>query len=62
MWIFVAFVLVIASAGLGDIRAQTAPDPQAHYKHGQGYQHSFGDAERWAKAFDDVIRLAILTP
>ncbi len=62
IWIFVAFVLVIGSAGLGGIRAQTVPDPQDNYKHGQGYQHSFGDAEKWAKAFDDPARDAWQKP
>ena len=62
MSIFVAFVLVIAGARLGGLFAQTAPDPQTHYKHGQGYQHSFDDAEKWAKAFDDPARDAWQKP
>jgi cyclopropane fatty-acyl-phospholipid synthase-like methyltransferase len=62
MAIFMAFVLVVAGAGLGDVLAQTAADPQAHYKHGQGYQHSFGDAEKWAKEFDDPARDAWQKP
>ena len=33
-----------------------------HYKHGQGYQHSFDDAEKWAKAFDDPARDAWQKP
>ena len=60
--IFVAFLLVIAGASLGGLLAQTAPDPQTHYKHGQGYQHSFDDAEKWAKAFDDPARDAWQKP
>ena len=56
MSIFVAVVLVITDARLGGLLAQTAPDPQTYYKHGQGYQHSFKDAEKWAKAFDDPAR------
>jgi SAM-dependent methyltransferase len=62
MSIFVAFLLVIAGAGLGGLFAQTTPDPQTHYKHGQGYQHSFHDAEKWAKAFDDPARDAWQKP
>ncbi len=47
---------------VGGLLAQTAPDPQTHYQHGQGYQHSFGDAEKWAKAFDDPARDAWQKP
>ena len=53
MSLFVGLLLVIDSASLGGLVAQTTPDPQTHYKHGEGYQHSFRDAEKWAKAFDD---------
>src|SRR5512140_3333737 len=60
--IFAAFVLLIAGAGLGCGLAQTAADPQAQHKHGEGYQHSFGDAEKWAKAFDDPARDAWQKP
>jgi len=60
--ICVAFVLVIGGARLGGLLAQTAPEPQTHYKHGQGYQHSFEDAEKWAKAFDDPARDAWQKP
>jgi SAM-dependent methyltransferase len=56
MSISVAVLLVAVGARPGDLLAQTAPDPQTHYKHGQGYQHSFDDAEKWAKAFDDPAR------
>jgi hypothetical protein len=56
MSIFVAFVLVIGGARSGGLLAQTAPGPHTHYKHGQGYQHSFGNAEKWAKVFDDPAR------
>src|SRR5664279_2931175 len=62
MSICVAFVLVIGGARLGGLLAQTAPEPQTHYKHGQGYQHSFQDAEKWAKAFDDPARDAWQKP
>ena len=62
MSIFVAFVLVMGGAGMAGLLAQPAPDPQAHYKHGQGYQHSFGDAEKWAKEFDDPARDAWQKP
>jgi len=62
MSIFVAFALVMAGARPGGLLAQTAPDPQTHYKHGQGYQHSFDDAEKWAKAFDDPARDAWQKP
>ena len=62
MSILVALALVIGGAGLGGLHAQTAPDPQTHYKHGQGYQHSFEDAEKWAKAFDDPARDAWQKP
>jgi SAM-dependent methyltransferase len=62
MSVFVALVLVIGDARLGGLLAQTAPDPQTHYKHGQGYQHSFDDAEKWAKAFDDPARDAWQKP
>jgi len=60
MSILAAVVLVIAGAWPGRLRAQTAPDPQMH--HGQGYQHSFQDAEKWAKAFDDPARDAWQKP
>lgn len=56
MSIFVAFVLVIGCPRLGGVLAQTTPDSPRHYMHGQGYQHSFKDAEKWAKAFDDPTR------
>lgn len=62
MSILVALVLVMGGAGLGGLLAQTASDPQTHYKHGQGYQHSFDDAEKWAKAFDDPARDAWQKP
>ena len=62
VFVIAAFVLVIAGARLGGLLAQTAPDPQTHYKHGQGYQHSFDDAEKWAKAFDDPARDAWQKP
>ena len=62
MSIGVAIVLVIGGARLAGLLAQTAPEPQAHYKHGQGYQHSFEDAEKWAKAFDDPARDAWQKP
>ena len=62
MSICVAIVLVIGGARLGDLLAQTAPEPQTHYQHGQGYQHSFEDAEKWAKAFDDPARDAWQKP
>jgi SAM-dependent methyltransferase len=60
--IFFALVLVVGATGAGRLLAQTTPDPQTHYKHGQGYQHSFGDAEKWAKAFDDPARDAWQKP
>ncbi|THD66223.1 MAG: class I SAM-dependent methyltransferase [Bradyrhizobium sp.] len=60
--ICVAFVLAIGSARLGGLLAQTTPEPQTHYKHGQGYQHSFENAEKWAKAFDDPARDAWQKP
>jgi SAM-dependent methyltransferase len=62
MSIFLALVLVTGGARLGGLLAQTAPDPQTHYKHGEGYQHSFEDAEKWAKAFDDPARDAWQKP
>src|ERR1043166_494666 len=62
MSIFVAFALVMAGARPGGLLAQTAPGPQTHYKRGQGYQHSFGDAEKWARAFDDPARDAWQKP
>ncbi len=62
MSICLAFVLVIGGAGVGGLLAQTAPDPQSHYKHGQGYQHSFEDAKKWAMVFDDPARDAWQKP
>jgi SAM-dependent methyltransferase len=62
MSILVALVLVIGGGRLGDLLAQTAPEPQTQYRHGQGYQHSFDDAEKWAKAFDDPARDAWQKP
>ena len=62
MSICVACVLVIGGARLDGLLAQTAPEPQTHYQHGQGYQHSFEDAEKWAKAFDDPARDAWQKP
>ena len=56
MSILTAIVLVIAAARPSALLAQSAPDPQMHLQHGQGYQHSFEDAEKWAKAFDDPAR------
>jgi len=62
MSIVAAIVLVIAGAWPGAVLAQSAPDPQMHVQHGQGYQHSFEDAEKWAKAFDDPARDAWQKP
>jgi len=62
MSIFAAVVLVIAGARPGALRAQPAPDPHMHVQHGQGYQHSFEDAEKWAEAFDDPARDAWQKP
>jgi SAM-dependent methyltransferase len=62
MLICVALVLVIGGAGLGGLLAQTASKPPIPYKHGEGYQHSFEDAEKWAKAFDDPARDAWQKP
>jgi SAM-dependent methyltransferase len=61
MSIFAA-VLAIMGAWSGTLLAQSAPDPQMHFQHGQGYQHSFEDAEKWAKAFDDPARDAWQKP
>jgi len=62
MSIVAAGVLVIAGARPSALLAQSAPDPHTHFKHGQGYQHSFEDAEKWAKAFDDPARDAWQKP
>ena len=62
MSIVAAIVLVIAGAWPGAVLAQSAPDAQMHVQHGQGYQHSFEDAEKWAKAFDDPARDAWQKP
>ena len=62
MSIVAAGVLVIAGARPNALLAQSAPDPQMHFQHGQGYQHSFEDADKWAKAFDDPARDAWQKP
>lgn len=65
MPILIALALVVAGARLGDLLAQT-PSGQIEHEHAddhhmsshsdQGYQHSFGQAEMWAKEFDDPAR------
>jgi SAM-dependent methyltransferase len=59
--IFAALMLVVGDARLGDSLAQTSPDLQTDHRHTDdhhmnGYQHSFYDAEKWAKEFDDPAR------
>jgi SAM-dependent methyltransferase len=54
---FIALLLCLASAG--EAQAQTAP-PQ--HMNQPGYHHSFGDADRWAKEFDDPARDAWQKP
>jgi SAM-dependent methyltransferase len=51
-------LLVSASASL----TQTASPPQMKHGDEQGFHHSFGDAERWAKEFDDPARDAWQKP
>ena len=65
MPMLIALTLVVAGARLGDLLAQT-PSGQIEHEHAddhhmsshsdQGYQHSFGQAEMWAKEFDDPAR------
>jgi SAM-dependent methyltransferase len=50
--------LVSASAPL----AQTASPPQMKHGDEQGFHHSFGNAETWAKEFDDPTRDAWQKP
>src|SRR6516164_115069 len=65
MPILIALALVVAGARLGDLLAQT---PSGQIEHDmsshsdQGYQHSFGQAEMWAKEFDDPARDAWQKP
>ena len=65
MSILIALALVVAGARLGDLLAQT---PSGQIEHDmsshsdQGYQHSFGQAEMWAKEFDDPARDAWQKP
>src|SRR6516164_7285996 len=71
MPILIALALVVAGARLGDLLAQT-PSGQIEHEHAddhhmsshsdQGYQHSFGQAEMWAKEFDDPARDAWQKP
>lgn len=42
--------------------AQTASPPQMNHGKQQGFQHSFGNAETWAKEFDDPARDAWQKP
>jgi cyclopropane fatty-acyl-phospholipid synthase-like methyltransferase len=65
--IFVALVFVVGGAGLGDSLAQTSPDLHTGHQHTDdhhmnGYQHSFDDAEKWAKQFDDPARNSLQKP
>jgi cyclopropane fatty-acyl-phospholipid synthase-like methyltransferase len=69
MPILIALTLVVAGARLGDLLAQT---PSVEHEHAddhrmsshsdRGYQHSFGQAEIWAKEFDDPARDAWQKP
>src|SRR3974377_2262804 len=64
--ILIALAFVVGGARLGDLLAQTPlgepiarEPPAAHHMSShsdQGYQHSFGQAEMWAKEFDDPAR------
>ena len=70
--ILTAFAFVVGSAGLGAVLAQTPSGTSIDPKHAddhhisghsdQGYQHSFGHAEMWAKEFDDPARDAWQKP
>jgi len=69
MPILIALALVVAGARLGDLLAQTpsgqtehADDHHMSSHSDQGYQHSFGQAEMWAKEFDDPARDAWQKP
>jgi cyclopropane fatty-acyl-phospholipid synthase-like methyltransferase len=55
--IFILFAFVLARQGA--LQAQTVADP--HHS-GRGYQHSFDQAESWAKEFDDPARDAWQKP
>jgi SAM-dependent methyltransferase len=55
-------LLLVGGARPGGVVAQTAADPQIHHEHGQGYQHAFDDAEKWANVFDDPARDAWQKP
>jgi SAM-dependent methyltransferase len=70
--IFVAFAFVVGGTGLEAVLAQTPSGSSIDHKHAddhhvsghadQGYQHSFGHAEMWAKEFDDPARDAWQKP
>ncbi len=70
--IFTAFAFVVGSAGLATVLAQTPSGTSIDHEHAddhhisghpdQGYHHSFGHAEMWAKEFDDPARDAWQKP
>src|SRR3974390_2249538 len=70
--ILIALAFVVGDARLGDLLAQTpsgqsiTPQPADNHHRGshsdQGYQLSFGQAEMWAKEFDDPARDAWQKP
>ncbi len=67
---FLALLLVLPGAAITPSRAQTpAPGAAEHRLHNEhqpgaheGYQHSFDQAEKWAKEFDDPSRDAWQKP
>ena len=56
----IAFLLILAAASASF--AQTAPTPPMKHGEDQGFHHSFGNAETWAKEFDDPARDAGRNP
>lgn len=56
----IAFLLILAAASASF--AQTAPTPPMKHGEDQGFHHSFGNAETWAKEFDDPARDAWQKP
>jgi len=70
--ILIALAFVVGGAMLGDLLAQTSSGQSIEHERAdghhmsshsdQGYQHSFGQAEMWAKEFDDPARDAWQKP
>jgi len=54
--------LVLFLIGASSSFAQTASSPQMKHGAEQGFHHSFGNAETWAKEFDDPARDAWQKP